>query len=266
MNLIQAFQRMRACRTLAPFYRQWAVLEGSGMPLADSLDTLASSASPAEEERLACLRDAVARGSMVLDGMSLGFTEVEVAFINTGVTSGNLDRCLLALADLFETDWRAVQQVVRKMTYPLFVAFAACWVPTLPMAFFVGPWAWVCTGLIGTLMLFVFGGYGVVWYFKYLRGKPKYAQARFLAAMATALDAGIDYEASVALASHAAAPSPLALQLKYLKPQGRPFAEVLSVMGVFDEATISMIETGEQSGTLPMSLRAAARYMENGTI
>ena len=108
MNLLDALQRMRVCRSLASFYRQWAALEGAGMPIEASLYTLASTSSPAEEERLACLRETLARGSMTLDGTAFGFTEVEVGFINTGMVGGSLDRCLLALAELFEADWRAV--------------------------------------------------------------------------------------------------------------------------------------------------------------
>jgi type II secretory pathway component PulF len=266
MNLIHAFRRMNECGSLAPFYRRWAVAEASGLSLSTTLDSLAEGAPPPVEERVACLREALARGSLELDASSYGFTEVEVAFIQVGVESGSLEASLTALAGQFDADFRAVRRVRRKLSYPLFLMFCACWIPTLPMAFFGGLAIWIGTGLLGTAALFFFGGSGVIHYFRRLRSKPKEAQARFLNAMATALEAGIDYESSVSLAGQAAAPASLALQLKYLKPRGRPLAEVLQLAGGFESAVLSMVDTGEQAGQLPTSLRAAARYLEGGVI
>ena len=84
--------------------------------------------------------------------------------------------------------------------------------------------------------------------------------------MATAMDAGIDSESALALAVRATAPSPLARQRRYLKAQGRPLAEALQIAGGFEPAVLSMIDSGEQAGQLPLSLRSAARYLEGGTI
>lgn len=36
--------------------------------------------------------------------------------------------------------------------------------------------------------------------------------------------------------------------------------------GGFEPAVLSMVDSGEQAGQLPMSLRAAARYLEGGVI
>ncbi|HCH63847.1 MAG TPA: hypothetical protein DFR83_13660, partial [Deltaproteobacteria bacterium] len=166
---------------------------------------------------------------------------------------------LLALASLYEADWRAVRRARKKMAYPLFVALCACWIPTVPVAITAGVSAWVALGMLGTTALFFFGGTAVLAYFRWLRSRPKEAQARFLQAMATAMDAGIDSESALALAVRATAPSPLARQLRYLKAQGRPLAEALQVAGGFEPAVLSMIDSGEQAGQLPVSLRAAAR-------
>ena len=266
MNLMQAFRRMSECRALGPFYRQWAVSQAAGLSLEATLEGMDRSAPPPVEERIAYLRDTLGRGALSLDASSFGFSEVEVAFIEVGVESGSLESCLEALASQFDADWRAVRRVRRKVAYPIFVAFCACWIPTVPLAFLGGVGTWLMMGLLGTVGLFFFGGTGVLSYFRRLRSKPKEAQARFLSALATALDAGIDYESAVSLAGRAAAPAPLALQLKYLKAQGRPLAEVLELAGGFEPAVLSMVDSGEQSGQLPMSLRAAARYLEGGVI
>ena len=52
----------------------------------------------------------------------------------------------------------AVRRVRRKVAYPIFVAFCACWIPTLPLVFLGGVGTWLLMGLFGTAVLFFFGG------------------------------------------------------------------------------------------------------------
>lgn len=49
--------------------------------------------------------------------------------------------------------------------------------------------------------------------------------------------------------------------LKVLKA-GAKFSEAVAILGVFDESTISMLEAGEQTGSLKQSIAAAVKHLE----
>ena len=260
---------LNACDSLAnwpPYTRRWAATEAAGVPLNSTLSGLRQGASDAVEQRLDYLERLLQNGSLDVQSGGGGFTPVEVAFINVGRASGSLDSALGCLADLYESDHRTVLRARRKMTYPLLVAFCGCWIPTLPVAFFVGPWLWLTLGLLSSAAVFWLGGIFLWQYFTRLRGRPRWAQSRFFWALATALEAGILIDEALALASEATSPSTLSASLRYLTSNGRDLTELLRNTGLFDEAVLNMLQTGEVSGRLPESLRQAARYLEAGTL
>lgn len=266
MNVKQAFARMQQCRELATFYRQWAATDTAGLTLREALPGLGQPVVAATQSRIRYLNQAVGRGDMNLQERSDGFTAVEVAFINVGMSTGNLDGALTALANMYEADYRTVMRAKRKATYPLMVAFCACWVPTLPIAFYVGPLAWVVVGTIGTAGVFTVGGVAIWRYFVWLRSTPRWAQIRFFWALATALEAGLGLDEALSLSAQVTAPSSLSDCLRYVVPKGRPITELLRTSGAFDEGALTMVETGELAGQLPGSLRQAARYLESGVL
>ena len=236
------------------------------MPLSAAMPGLKEGASPAIASRIFYLSIALQQGSLDVQASPDGFTEVEVAFIQVGVTTGNLDGALGCLASLYEADHRTVLRVKRQATYPMMLAFCACWIPTFPIAFFVGPIAWMVVGTLATTAVFSFGGVFLLQYFAWLRGKPRWAQVRYLWALATALEAGLDMDQALSISAQAAAPSELSDCLRYLACKGRPISGLLRKSELFNEGALSLIETGEISGDLPESIRHAARYLEGGTL
>lgn len=266
MNVVTAYARMQQCRDLSAFYRQWAATETTGLPLRAALPGLTQATVPAIQCRGRALTDALERGDLVLEASRDGFTAVEVAFIKVGRAAGNLEGALGALAKMYEADDRTVQRAKRKATYPLLLAFCACWIPTFPIAFFVGPMAWILVGSVATGAVFTVGGIALWKYFVWLRATPRWAQVRFFWALAMALEAGVDLEQALSLSAQATAPSRLSDSLRYLSPRGRPITELLRASGVFDEGALSMLHSGEIVGELPGALQQAARYLENGTL
>ena len=146
------------------------------------------------------------------------------------------------------------------------VALCACWIPTLPLAFFSGVGLWVLLGVLGTTAVFFLGGVAIWRYFVWLRGRPKLAKIRFFWALSAALEAGLLLDDALSLAAKAAAPSELSQSLRYVVPNGRPLTELLQMAGVFEPATLSMLTTGEAAGRLPEALARVARYLESGVL
>jgi len=266
MNVVEAFARMQQCRDLASFYRRWAASEGAGLPRSAALPALREGAVASIEGRIRYLASAIERGDLDFQERDDGFTAVEVAFINVGTRTGNFDGALGSLAEMYEADYRTVLRAKRKATYPLIVSFCACWIPTFPIAFFVGPAAWVAVGALSTAAVFTLGGIALWRYFTWLRATPRWAQVRFFWALATAIEAGLHLDEALSLSAKATAPSKLSDCLRYVVPKGRPIAELLRSSGVFDEAALTMVETGETAGRLPESLRRAASYLESGIL
>jgi len=266
MNVVQAFARMQHCRDLAAFYRRWVATETAGLTLRAALPGLREGAVDIVKTRVVHLRHAIERGDLEIQASTDGFTAVEVAFINVGMTTGNLEGALGSLADMYEADYRTVLRAKRKATYPMMMAFCACWIPTFPIAFFVGPITWICVATVCTGGVFTLGGV-VLWkYFVWLRAKPRWTQVRYFWALATSLEAGLALDQALSMSAEAAAPSKLSDSLRYLASNGRPVAELLRRSGVFDEGALSLIEGGEVVGKLPGSLRQAAGYLESGTL
>ena len=266
MNVVQAFARMQHCRDLAIFYRRWSATEAAGLTLSAALAGLREGSADIVQDRINHLAFLLEHGDFEVQAGVAGFTAVEVAFLNVGRASGNLDGALGCLADMYEADYRTVLRARRKSTYPLMVAFCACWVPTFPLAFFVGPGLWITVGILSTAAVFGLGGMFIWRYFVRLRAKPRWVQFRFFWALATSLEAGVHLDEALSLSAGATAPSHLSDSLRYLVPKGRPVAELLRGSGLFDEGALNMIESGEVAGRLPESLRQAARYLESGVL
>lgn len=266
MNTVEAFARMKHCRELAVFYRQWCAIESAGLPLQEGLQSLQKGSPPVVHERIEGILQSVEHGSLEPQVGVGGMTAAEVAFIRIGASTGYLERALGALAGLYDADHRTVVYARRKAMYPMVVALCGCWIPTLPLAFFMAPWVWVMLGGLGTAAVLSFGGV-VIWrYFVWLRSRPKLAQIRFFWALSAALEAGLVLEEALPLATEVTAPSDLSQQLRYIVPNGRSITELLTKAGVFDGAIMSMIATGEASGRLPETLNRVANFLEDGTL
>lgn len=266
MNLKTAFQRMNECEELAGFYRQWAAAASAGLPMSGTLSMLSKGAPMAVAHRLEVLQSALELGDHEVLQNSSAFSDLERAFLRVGVMTGTQERALMGLSSVFAADLQIVRLAKRRVAYPLIVAFCACWIPTAPIAFYSTPASWMVVSTLLSAVVLLFGGIYVTGAFTKLRGGPKWSQIRFFTALGTALDAGIGVDEALGLAAQCSAPSQLSSSLRYAVPNGRAISEVLRSSGCFDEAALSMVQSGEVSGRLPQALFQAASYLEGGIL
>lgn len=107
--------------------RQLATLVNAGLPLAQSLNTVANQT---ENKKLASvMRDVIASiegGSTLSDAFAKHpevFNDVYVALVSAGEASGTLDKALERIADQQEKDAEMLSKVRGAMVYPIIVLF-----------------------------------------------------------------------------------------------------------------------------------------------
>lgn len=128
----------RAARTkdLVVFTRQFATMIGAGLPLVQSLDTLAAQQSrPRVSEKIRGVLREVQSGATLADAMRRQrdfFGDVYVSMVAAGEVGGVLDTILARLADYLEDAARLKRKVRGAMIYPATVfAFAGIAVAVL---------------------------------------------------------------------------------------------------------------------------------------
>ncbi|MGD8559831.1 MAG: type II secretion system inner membrane protein GspF [Gammaproteobacteria bacterium] len=123
------FKRKISATDLSLITRQWATLVRSGMPVEESLRTVAQQS---EKSRLKSM--VVAVRSRVMEGHSLAsalsdfphiFSELYRATIEAGEQSGHLDVVLERLADYTETKQQISQKMSQALIYPVLLTVVA---------------------------------------------------------------------------------------------------------------------------------------------
>jgi general secretion pathway protein F len=123
------FKRKISATDLSLITRQWATLVRSGMPVDESLRTVAQQS---EKARLKSM--VVAVRSRVMEGHSLAaalsdfphiFSELYRATIEAGEQSGHLDVVLERLADYTETRQQISQKMSQALIYPVLLTLVA---------------------------------------------------------------------------------------------------------------------------------------------
>jgi len=118
------FLRRRSIR-LPELTRQLATLQGSGVPLARSIEVLIEQAENERARRiLSDILDAVKKGSSLSEALGEHrevFPEIMVSMVRTGEVSGTLDEVLARLAELFERQGRLRAEVRAALAYPALV-------------------------------------------------------------------------------------------------------------------------------------------------
>jgi len=124
---------------------QLADLLGSGVPLLDSLDILASQAAqPALGEVLKKVRDDVAEGTPLDDALARHprvFSDLVISIVRAGSAGAFLEEALEQTADFLSTQEELKSRVKGALAYPIFLAVAGVIVTIVLIVFFVPKFA-----------------------------------------------------------------------------------------------------------------------------
>jgi type IV pilus assembly protein PilC len=279
---------------LAMFYRQFATLLRSGVPLLQALNALEQQT---RHTRLkAILRDcqaAIASGaplSKVMERYPAVFTSMQTELIRAGETGGMLENMCNRLADYLEREIEIRRKLQRETLYPKIV---------LSLAGIVGlivKWAQAGMGATGSALVMerlkfaaIVAALGVFlwWLARFLNQFPafgaawdnikmfipgvggvsrRYATARFCRALGALFAGGVSIVRAVEIAGRACGNRAIAQAMLDGVPMlmsGQGIATVLAQSGVLSPIAVQMARTGEQTGSLDDMLNRVADFLES---
>jgi type II secretory pathway component PulF len=267
----------------AIFFRQAATMISSGL----AIDRAVSTAGLTTLPEAAKISRAITSGSSLSKAMSAYpwlFSEYEIAILNTGETSGTLDRQLQVLADELEQNYRLLQTLKSKLAYPILVAHVAVFVPPLVVLVMQGlkPYLQLTLGTLLPVYLVM----GLAWLIHRLssQGSLRYlldtalsltpilgnvlrllALVRFTRAMSHLLEAGTLPYHALQLASRACGNSVVESHLytsfNKLGKDARA-SEWMQRSGQFNPTIVSLVASGEETGAMAAMFGKAAELLE----
>ena len=258
------------------FFRQLAVLTRTGMPIANALRLAGDTAGAPYRLRAAAWAEDCSRGADLASQMqTTGEAPFPIALVRAGESTGRLPELAARIAD-HDDQMQALRSLaISKLIYPLFLLHVALVVPAIPAVvagnsstswLFAGPLTlWLAVG--GLLVMGkIWHASGVLARLALLPG-PSLLSMPFLTCnvclvLAAALAAGLRYRDGLELAAAACGNRVLRDRLLGLatdidRGAVRDLTTALKQAG-FNHALVSLIASGEQSGTLDRSLDQAA--------
>ena len=266
----EALRRMSEGGEIARFYRTFGMTISSGLTLSRALELLtAPEYERASRERAAVLRAAIGRGGTLADGAKEPpFMEIEEALLRLGEEGGSFNAATDALARFFEADHRLALAIKKGMARPFITMLAACFILPFPLLARYGLSAYCATALPMLALGLLSSGLTMWSIFMFLRGQPRYAVARMLWALATAIEAGLPIQRAVRLAAAALGPCTTArrmLQVPAASWEGRPLSETLPAVCRLPPTTRAILQTMERTGNVSTTLAWLAKNYEEGT-
>jgi type II secretory pathway component PulF len=190
----------------------------------------------------------------------------ETALLKLGDEAGKLQETTQLLAEYFAAEYRAVQQVLRHATYPMFTALAATFIAPLPLVF-AGRTSPYCVTVGGGLVLWALAGGSLLMavVHGFLR-RPKYVRGRLLRALAFGVESGLPLGKAVALAVEAADDDGIRQHVGRIgasRISSQPLAETFRGCPLFDAPMIAALVVAGESGDYSGSLRRLAELYES---
>ncbi len=271
---------------LAICYRQWATLIGAGVPLFRSLNSLAAQArSGALRRSLVQIGQTVQEGGTLSDGMARFpwiFSEFHQAMIRSGEKTGGLDTTFRRLADAMEQEMALRRTLQRETLMPKITLVSSFLLPPLFYLFLGGVKAYISHAVLPLLAL---AGAGLGFYIinrlgmQQKRGYDTFtanipgiggtvrlvALARFARALASLYGAGVSMPQAIQGASEACGNAFLGAKMIRAIPDieaGQGLAWSLGKTGAFPPMVVSMIQTGEETGSLDAMMDKVAEHYE----
>ncbi len=270
------------------FFRQLATLIESGMPLMACIESLKTIRDPGTQRIVKEAETTVSQGlplSTAFEKFPGDFEEYIVQMIKAGEVGGTLDRRLKELADHLENLQKIKMGLLVKLIYPILLFHAGIFIPPLVVWFLQGFAAYARVTLIPLFIIYAvvsgsYAGYqlakkappiartidsiliGFPFIGKFFRYRAAY---RFMLVMGDMMEAGINLglaiESSASACGNAAAASRFN-EMREKVIQGIPLSVCFRNTGLFPETSLSIIESGEKSGTLAGSIKKAAELLK----
>ncbi len=268
----------------AIFFRQVATMVSSAVSLYQAVETAGKQTAPRLSREMAQLMRGGHHLSQVMSRYPFYFSSYEIHMVESGETSGNLDGQLIDLADSLEKSWQLRQEILSKLAYPVLVMHAAVFIPPLFLLITKGAGTYLATtlGMLIPAYLTAF----VIWLTYRLvhqgsstrrlfdtvvavlpvLGTPfrTVAKVRFLDALAKLLEAGLSNDHSLELAARACGNryiGDLMLATHQRVGVGQPVSETIVTSGIFEPMVVTMMRSGEESGTTSQLLAKVVEHL-----
>jgi type IV pilus assembly protein PilC len=274
-------------RDLALLYRQFSAMLNAGVPIYQCLTSLTQQASNGRlRNYLGKISARVLQGEMLTEALAefpWVFTDFHRAMIAAGEKSGRLDVMMSRLASALEQEYALRAVIKREMTYPVSVLVASFLVP--PVVFLVvrhdvrmyfqlailpllESGAVVFAIYVLTRLASQFKAFydGLIANLPAVGGVVRMiALARFSRVMASLYAAGVSIPEALRAAAAATGNAYMERRMVSAIPalqDGRGIAEALVATRIFPPMVVSMLGTGEQTGSLDMTMDKVAEYYE----
>ena len=278
-------------RDLALLYRQFSAMLGAGVPIYQCLTSLTQQTGNGRlRNYLSRISERVLQGEMLTEAFAefpWVFTDFHRAMIAAGEQSGRLDVMMARLASALEQEY-ALRAAIKKETwYPAMTLLMSFLLPPVvdvivlkdlrlyyqeaiqPLLIFG---AFLAVGFIVTKLLSQFK-VAYDWLLAVLPGiggaVRMVALARFARVMASLYAAGVSIPEALRAAAAATGNAYMERRMVSAIPAlqgGRGIAEALVATGIFPPMVVSMLGTGEQTGSLDMTMDKVAEYYEQESV
>ena len=275
-------------KDLALMYRQLAAMLSAGMSMSQSLNTLQQQSQGPLRQIVAYMNRHVAAGGKLSEALAMYphiFSKLQRAIIEASEDTGSLDVMMGRLSDYIEQDY-ALRQLVKRETFLPKIQFAATFlIPTLVIAVVKGAGAYFQEAVMPLLRI-IFDVALVVGVFRYLLTIRAFAiaydtvkaylpyfgttvrmlaRAKFSRALGALYAAGISVPRSVETAAKVAGNEYLAWAMGRSVEsmnQGEGITDSFARTGAFPPMFLSMLSTGETTGSLDMVMGKVADFYE----
>ncbi len=278
-------------RDMALFYRQFSTLINAGVPIYQCLTTLVQQSSNAKlRDYLRQITARVQAGGSLSEGMAQFpwiFTDFHRAMIGAGEVGGRLDIMLMRLSAALEQEYVLRNNIKRELWYPIVVVHCAFFLPPLVLLIVKNDPA----GYFRAAVLPLLEAYGVlitVYVLTRLASQFKtvydgiiamlpaiggavrmIALARICRALSSLYSAGIALPRAIYYAAAAGGNAYMAGRINKIIPRvesGESIVNALAGTNVFPPMVISMLGTGEVTGSLDQTMDKVAEYYEQESV
>lgn len=278
------------------FLRELATMVNSGISLGEALGLL--STRPGSPELRASITEAAKRVSSgerfsdVMERYPKVYTRLNCAMVRAGEESGRLDENLNDAADYLEREVQLRQMISRETFYPKILLVAVLIIPLatqVAIAWLTGSPA-AAFGVLGKALLSYLGLavviVGLVVAYQQLRKSEQGAQtidrlklripvvgavisqlswSKVCRAISALYKAGLSSNETLRLAGQSSGNRSIEAMVRQAIPhvqKGTPLSEALTKGGYVPDLPLRMLQTGEQTGDIDMTLEKVADYFE----
>jgi type IV pilus assembly protein PilC len=292
VHLVYPFWSGVSLNELALCYRQFGAMLHAGVPIYQCLTTLVAQTRNVTFRRiLQTIGERVQRGQTLSSAMAEYpwiFTDFHRSMVGAGEMTGGLDTMFMRLSEALEQEMLLRRNIRRETFYPKAVIVCACLLPPLFHLFVPGGGfrAYFAAAIVPLMALlgvtgaiFVINQLGAQWklpYHTFLAMLPSIggtvrmiALARFCRSLASLYAAGVAIPRAIQSAAETCGNAFLASRIVRAIPRitaGQGIVESMRDTNVFPPMVMSMLGTGEQTGSLDQTMDHVAEYYEQESV